>query len=138
PSSVQVAANGEFASVAKLGAGAITVLNTATDLVSGTIKIPQGPPQFMSFSADSRTAYVSVYTTRGTVHLIAFIDTASGTVTSTVPVDNFTPGPPTASPDGRFLYVPNHNMVTMGANENVVDVIDIAGKKLIDKIAVPA
>ncbi len=138
PSFIQVAPNGKFAYIANPGAGAIFVLNTATDLVSGTIKIPQGPPQFVSFSPDSRTAYVSVYTTRGTVHLIAFIDTATGTVTSTVSVDNFTPGPTTTSPDGRYLYVPNHNMVTMGANENVVDVIDIAGKKLIGKIAVPA
>ena len=133
-----MAPNGKFAYIANPGAGAITVLNTTTDLVSGTIKIPQGPPQFVSFSPDSRTAYVSVYTTRGTVHLIAFIDTAAGTVTSTVSVDNFTPGPSTVSPDGRYLYVPNHNMVTMGANENVVDVIDIAGKNLIGKIAVPA
>jgi serine/threonine-protein kinase len=138
PSYIQVAPNGKFAYIANPGAGAITVLNTATDLVSGTIKIPQGPPQFVSFSPDSRTAYVSVYTTRGSVHLIAFIDTAAGTVTSTVSADNFTPGPTTTSPDGRYLYVPNHNMVTSGANENVVDVIDIAGKKLIGKIAVPA
>ena len=71
----------------------ITVLNTATDQVAGTIKIPQGPPQFVSFSPDSRTAYVSVYNTRGTVHLVAFIDTATSTVTATVAVNNFTPGP---------------------------------------------
>ena len=104
------------------------MLNTATDLVAGTIKIPQGPPQFVSFSPDSRTAYVSVYNTRGTVHLVAFIDTATGTVTSTVPVDNFTPGPSTTSPDGRLLYVPNHNTAMSGTNENVVDVIDTASK----------
>ena len=29
-------------------------------------------------------------------------------------------------------------MVTGGANDNIIDVIDIAGKKLVDKIAVPA
>jgi YVTN family beta-propeller protein len=138
PSYVQVAPNGKFAYIANPGAGTITVLNTANDLVSGTIKIPQGPPQFVSFSPDSRTAYVSVYNTRGSVHLIAFIDTAAGTVTSTVPVDNRTPGPSTTSPDGRYLYVPNHNMAIGGANENVVDVIDTASKKLIGRIAVPA
>jgi YVTN family beta-propeller protein len=138
PSYIQVAPNGQFAYAINPGAGLICVINTATDLVSGTIKIPQGPPQFVSFSPDSRTAYVSVYTTRGTVHLIAFVDTATGTVTSTVPVDNFTPGPTTTSPDGGYLYVPNHNMVTSGANENVVDVINIADKELVGKIAVPA
>ena len=138
PSYIQVAPDGKFAYVANPGAGAITVLNTGTDLVSGSVKIPQGPPQFVSFSPDSRSAYVSVYNTRGSVHLVAFVDTATSTVTSTVPVDNFTPGPSTTSPDGRYLYVPNHNTAMSGANENVVDVIDTAGKKLIGGIAVPA
>jgi serine/threonine-protein kinase len=138
PSYIQVAPNGEFAYVVNPGAGTINVISTATDLVSGTIKIPQGPPQFVSFSPDSRTAYASVYNTRGTVHLIAFIDTAAGTVTATVEADNFTPGPSTTSPDGRYLYVPNHNTAMSGANENVVDVIDTAAKKLVGKIAVPA
>jgi YVTN family beta-propeller protein len=138
PSYIQVAPNGQFAYVANPGAGVICVINTATDLVSGSIKIPMGPPQFVSFSPDSRTAYVSVYNTRGTVHLIAFIDTATSTVTSTVPVDNFTPGPSTTSPDGKFLYVPNHNTAMSGANENVVDVIDTASKQLVSHVAVPA
>ena len=138
PSYIQVAPNGKFAYIANPGAGVITVLNTANDLVSGTIKIPQGPPQFVLFSPDSRTAYVSVYKTNSTVHLIAFVDTATGTVTSTVAVDNHTPGPATISPDGRYLYVPNHNTVMSGAGHNVVDVIDTASKTLIGGIAVPA
>jgi YVTN family beta-propeller protein len=138
PSYIQVAPNGEFAYGVNPGAGTINVISTATDLVSGTIKIPQGPPQFVSFSPDSHTAYVSVYTTRGTVHLIAFIDTATRTVTATVEADNFTPGPSTTSPDGRYLYVPNHNTAMSGANENVIDVIDTAAKTLVGMIAVPA
>jgi YVTN family beta-propeller protein len=138
PSYVQVAPNGKFAYIANPGAGAITVLNTATDRVSGTIKIRQGPPQFVSFSPDSRTAYVSVYNGSDSVHLVAFIDTATGTVTSIVPVNNHTPGPSVTSPDGRYLYVPNHNTAMSGRDENVVDVIDTASKKLISRIAVPA
>jgi YVTN family beta-propeller protein len=138
PSYVQVAPNGKFAYIVNPGAGAITVLNTATDRASGTIKISQGPPQFVSFSPDGRTAYVSVYNNSDSVHLIAFIDTATGAVTSTVPVDNHTPGPSMTSPDGRYLYVPNHNTVMSGSDENVVDVIDTASKKLISRIAVPA
>jgi serine/threonine-protein kinase len=137
PSYIQVAPNGKFAYITNPAAGAVTVLNTANDQVSGTIKIPQGPPQFVSLSPDGRTAYVSVYNTRGSVHLVAFIDTASRTVTSTVSVDNFTPGPSTTSPDGRYLYVPNHNMVMGGLNKNIIDVIDTGAKKLIGKIAVP-
>ena len=138
PSFVQVAPNGEFAYAVNPGAGTISVISTATDLVSGTVTISQGPPQFVSFSPDSRTAYVSVYNTRGTVHLIAFVDTATRTVTATVAADNFTPGPSTTSPDGRYLYVPNHNTAMSGANENVVDVIDTVAKKLVGNISVPA
>jgi YVTN family beta-propeller protein len=137
PSYIQIAPNGKFGYIANPGAGAITVLNTANDRVSGTIKIPQGPPQFVSFSPDSRTAYISVYGSHSAPH-IAFIDTATRTVTSTMAVNNFTPGPSTTSPDGRYLYVPNHNMAMSGPNENVVDVIDTASKTLIGKIPVPA
>ena len=138
PSYIQVAPDGKFAYIANPGAGTISVLDTASDKVSETVKVPQGPPQFVSFSADSKTAFASVYTTRGSVHLIAFIDTATGTVTATVPVDNFTPGPSAASPDGRYLYVPNHNTAMSGVHENDVDVIDIATRQLVSDISVPA
>ena len=138
PSYVQVAPNGQCAYVANPFTHVITVLNTATDQVSGVIKIPQGPPQFVSFSPDSRTAYVSVYTTgKNLVHLVVFIDTATKKVTATVPVNNRTPGPSTTSPDGRYLYVPNHNMSMTGSNVNVMDVIDTTTKKLTSTIAVP-
>jgi YVTN family beta-propeller protein len=138
PSYVQVAPNGKFAYVANPGAGAITVVNTVSDQVTGTVKIPQGPPQSVSFSPDSRTAYVSVYNGSNSVHLIAFIDTATGAVTATVPVNNHAPGPSTTSPDGRYLYVPNHNLALTGPDENVIDVIDTVSKKLVDSIPVAA
>ncbi len=138
PSYIQVAPNGEFAYIANPGAHAIIVLNTATDKVSRTIPIPQGQPQFVSFSPDGRTAYVSLYGGHSTP-AIAFIDTATGTVMPTVvPVNNYEPGPSTTSPDGRFLYVPNHNMVRSSPNDNVIDVIDLASKKVIDPIPVAA
>ena len=87
PSYIQVAPNGKFAYIADPGAGAISVLSTANGQVSGTIRSP-GPPQSVSFSPDGRTAYVSVYNTRGSVHLVAFIDTATSAITSTVSVNN--------------------------------------------------
>ena len=137
PSDIQVAPNGKFAYITNQNADVITVLDTATDRVSGIINIPQGPPQFVSFSPDGRFAYVSIFNDSDSVHLIAFVDTATSTVTSTVQVDNDRPGPSTVSPDGRFLYVPNHNM-TMGVpNGNIVDVIDTVAKRLTGRIAVP-
>src|SRR6202008_4018796 len=76
PSYVEVAPNGKFAYVTDVGAEAISVLDTVTDKVSRTIPIPEGPPQFVTFSDDGKTAYVSVYDTRGSVHLIVFINVA--------------------------------------------------------------
>ena len=137
PSYVAVAPNGKFAYVVNPGAGAITVLNTANDQVSTTIKIPEGPPQSVSFSPDGQTAYVSVYNGSNSIHLVVFIDTATSAVTSVVSVNNHTPGPSTTSPDGRYLYVPNHNMEMTGSGNNLIDVIDTASKKLIREIAVP-
>jgi len=136
PSYIQVAPNGKFAYITNQNADVVTVLNTSTRQISGVITIPQGPPQFVSFSPDSRTAYVSIYNDSDSVHLVALIDTATSTVKSTVPVDNDRPGPTTASPDGKYLYVPNHNM-TMGGNANVIDVINTSTKQVSSHISVP-
>jgi YVTN family beta-propeller protein len=145
PSFVQVAPNGKFAYITDVGAKAITVLDTVTDKVSKTIPIPEGPPQFVSFSNDGKTAYVSVYDTRGSVApLIVFIDTATGQVTGQVPVTNHTPGPSQVSPNDRYLYVPNHNSMTMsgamkamsGPGQDDIDVINTATKKLAGTITV--
>jgi len=144
PSYVEVAPNGKFAYITDVGAKAITVLDTVTDKVSKTIPIPEGPPQFVSFSNDGKTAYVSVYDTNGSVHLIVFIDTATGQVTGQVPVTNHTPGPSQVSPNGRYLYVPNHNSMTMsgamkamsGPGQDDIDVINTATKKLVGTIPV--
>jgi YVTN family beta-propeller protein len=136
PNYIQVAPNGQFAYITDPGKRTVTVLTTATDQVSGTISIPQGQPQAVSFSPDSRTAYVSVYGG----HLataIVFIDTATGKVTATVPVNNHEPGPSATSPDGLSLYVPNHNMAQGGTGDNVLDVINLATKK-VDSIQVKA
>ncbi len=142
PCYVQVAPNGKFAYIANQNADVITVLDTSTDKVSGIISIPEGAPQFVSFSPDSRTAYVSVfndasYDDSDSVHLIAFVNTATGTVTGSVQVNNEKPGPSITSPNGQYLYVPNHDMTMNFANGTKVDVINTATKRLIDTIAVP-
>ena len=144
PSFVTVAPDNKFAYVTNVGSKTITVLNTGTDKLSKTIPIPEGQPQFVSFSLDSKTAYVSVYdTSGGSAHLIVFIDTATGQVTGQVPVTNHTPGP--AQVSGQYLYVPNHNSMTMsgamkamsGPGQDDIDVINTATKKLVTAISDP-
>ena len=136
PNYVQVAPNGEFAYITNPVTRTITVLDTANDRVSGTtIPIPQGPPESVSFSPDSQTAYVSVYGSHS-APVIVFIDTATGKVTGTVPVDNISAGPSATSPDGLYLYVANHNMVQGHPQDNVLDVIDLATKKVTHNIPV--
>jgi len=144
PSFITVAPNNKFAYITNVGSKTITVLDTVTDKVSKTIPILAGPPQFVSFSNDSKTAYVSVYDPNGSVHLIVFINTATGQVTGQVSVNNHTPGPSQVS--GQYLYVPNHNSMTMtgamkatsGPGQDAIDVINTATKKLVDTItAVP-
>jgi YVTN family beta-propeller protein len=137
PNYIQVAPNGQFAYITNPGSRTVTVLNTATDQVSGTIAIPQGQPQAVSFSSDSRTAYVSVYGGHS-APVIVFIDTAARKVTAAVPVDNHEPGPSATSPGGVFLYVPNHNMAQGGPGDDLLDVIDLATHKMIQSIPVKA
>jgi serine/threonine-protein kinase len=140
PNDIQIAPNGKFAYIANPDAGVIQVLNTATDQISkSSIPIPQGQPQFVSFSPDSRTAYVSVYNANNSdAHLIAFIDTATAKVTGTVQVNNQTPGPSTVSQDGQYLYVPNHNMSMVSfPGSNYIDVISTVQKRLVKSIPVP-
>jgi YVTN family beta-propeller protein len=130
PNYIQVAPNGQFAYITNPGKRMVTVLNTATDQVDGTIPI-QGEPEAVSFSPDSGTAYVSVYGGHS-APAIVFIDTATEKVTASVPVDNHEPGPSATSPDGLSLYVPNHNMAQGGTGDNVLDVINLATKKVVD------
>jgi YVTN family beta-propeller protein len=146
PSFIQVAPNGKFAYITDVAAKTITVLDTVTDKVSKTIPIPEGPPQFVSFSNDGKTAYVSIYNPNGSVQpVIVFIDTATGQVTGHVPVNNHTPGPSqVGGPNGQYLYVPNHNSMTMsggmtamsGPGQDDIDVINTATQKLVDTITV--
>ena len=142
PCYVQIAPNGKFAYIANQNADVITVLDTSTDKVSGIITIPRARP---SSSRSRRTAgpptsassTMPVTTTSDSVHLIAFVNTATGTVTGTVQVNDEKPGPSMTSPNGKFLYVPNHDMTISFANGTKVDVINTSTKRLIDTIAVP-
>ncbi len=111
PSYVRVAPNGKFAYVAN-PCGAIAVLNEALDTVLRPHQIPRDSApvhRVLRRTAGRR----QLFNTRGSVHLVAFIDTITGTVTSAMPG-----GQPTPAVDrrpGRTCSGTDHNMVKRAA-----------------------
>lgn len=130
PGFLQVAPNGRYAYIANRGAGIVTVLDTTSNAVTATIPIPDGPPQFITFSPDGAVAYITIYNADYTYNAVAFVETASNTVTATVEV-GLRPFAPATSPDGRLLYVPLHN-------EGRVEVLDTSTAQEVDSYAVVA
>jgi serine/threonine-protein kinase len=129
PGYVQVAPNGRFAYIANRDAGVVTVFDTTLASVTATIPIETGPPQFITFSPDGRTAYVTVFTQDFSVNAVVFLDTASNQVSRTVPVGH-RPFAPATTPDGRLLYVPSHN-------DGRVDIVDTASGAVVGHVPTP-
>jgi YVTN family beta-propeller protein len=133
PGFVAVAPNGRQLYVANREAGVVTVLDTAVDEVSATIRIDAGPPQFIAFSRDGTRAYVSVWdkpaSEGGTIADVVVLDTTSNTVVQTIPVDT-RPFLAAVSPDGSLIYVPNHDTDQVSVIDaetfEVVTAIDVA------------
>lgn len=86
----------------------VTVVDTAINKVTAIIPIPGGPPQFLEFTPKGRRLYVTIFNDQRTIHEIAVIDTTSNTVIATIPQEA-RPFQPAVSPDGKQLYVPNHD-----------------------------
>ncbi|PZS39548.1 MAG: hypothetical protein DLM62_07675, partial [Pseudonocardiales bacterium] len=118
PGFAAVSPNGRHAYVANQRTQVLTVVDTEINRVTATIPIGAGPPQFLVFSPDDRRLYVSIFNDAATVHAIEVLDTASNTVIATIP-QSARPFVPAVSPDGKRLFVPNHDIAA-------VSVIDTA------------
>ncbi|WP_219414391.1 Hsp70 family protein [Pseudonocardia nigra] len=105
---VVVAPGGRQAYVANRTAGVVTVVDTAVNRVTATIPVPAGPPQFLSFSPDGRTIYVSIWNDARTIAAVGVIDTTTNAIVATIPVRT-RPFLGAVTHDGRQLYVPNHD-----------------------------
>jgi YVTN family beta-propeller protein len=128
PGYMEIAPNGRFAYIASRDAGVVTVLDTTINKVTATIPIPQGPPQFVSFSPTGDRAYVSVFNKDLTTNLVVFVDTATNTVLKVVPVGK-KPFASATTPDGKLLYVPSHD-------EGVLDILDTTTGEQVGRIPV--
>ena len=130
PGFAAVAPGGRHVYVANRATGVITVVDTAVNRVTATIPVPLGPPQYLTFSPDGRTVYLSIWDEARTISAIGVLDTMTNAVVASVPVRS-RPYLAAVSPDGRQLYVPDHDSGT-------VSVVDTAARTVIDEIAVPA
>ena len=129
PGYVAAAPNGRQLYIANRDAGVVTVVDTAANAVTGTIPIDVGPPQFIAFSPDGRRAYVSVWDEAGTIAAVSVLDTTSNSVVDTIAVDT-RPFLSAVSPDGKWVYVPNHDTDSVSvidtATDDLVTTIDVA------------
>lgn len=122
PGFVAVSPSGRQAYVANQNAQTLTVLDTAVNKVTATIPIPVGPPQFLAFAPNGRTLYVSIFNDQGTIHAIDVIDTTTNTVAATVP-QTARPFLPAVTPDGKRLFIPNHDIDEVSVIDTATDTV---------------
>jgi molecular chaperone DnaK len=128
PSYVAVSPNGKLAYVANRDAKMISVVDTSTNQVTTRIPVAAGPPQFLAFAPDGRRAYVSIFNNARTIQAVGVLDTTTNEMVATIPVRT-RPYLAAVSPDGNWLYVPNHDSGT-------VSVIDTATNRVTSEIKV--
>ncbi|MFC5994137.1 Hsp70 family protein [Pseudonocardia hispaniensis] len=128
PGFVAASPNGKLLYIANRNAGVVTVVDTAVNAVTATIPITTGPPQYLTFSADGKRVYVSVFNDARTVNVVAVLDTTTNSVIATIPVGT-RPFALAVQPNGDRLYVPNHD-------SGNVSVIDTGNNTLQDTITV--
>jgi YVTN family beta-propeller protein len=128
PGYMEIAPNGRFAYIANRELGVLSIFDTTRNAVTGTIKVAEGGPQFVSFAPDGKRAYVSIFNNARTVNVVGVLDTASNAFIATVPV-GVRPFALEVTPDGKKVYVPNHD-------SGSITVIDTATNAVINTINV--
>jgi YVTN family beta-propeller protein len=128
PGYMEIAPNGRFAYIANRELGVLSIFDTTRNAVTGTIKVPEGGPQFVAFTPDGKRAYVSIFNNARTVNVVGVLDTATNSFITTVPV-GVRPFALDVTPDGKKVYVPNHD-------SGSITVIDTATNGVIDTIKV--
>jgi YVTN family beta-propeller protein len=118
-----IAAAGPKAYVGNFADNTVSVIDTATGKVVGTIPVAAGP-HGMAISSDGGTVYVA----GDGSSLLSIIDTASDRVTKTVEVGK-TPNGITLTPDGRVLLVTVYG-------EDKIAFLDTATQTVVGTVAV--
>jgi len=117
-----VQTNGPFAYIA--GAGGVTVLDTATNLIVTTIPVSPSPYE-LAVTPDQRHVYVADLAGNS----VSVIATATNTVVATIPVGS-SPNGVAVTPNGNFVYVANY------ASSGTLSVISTATNTVVQTITV--
>ncbi len=128
PGYLEIAPNGAYGYIANRAAGVLTVFDAVRNTVTGTIPVRDGGPQFVAFSPDGNRAYVSIFNNERTVNEVGVLDTDTGAFIARIPV-GVRPFALVVSPDGRRLYVPNHD-------SGGITVIDTASNNVLATVPV--
>ena len=117
--------DGRYVNVMDVTTNAVHVIDTATNKVIRTIYVGRAPHEGF-FAPDGRTIWVAV---RGQDY-VAVIDWKTGQVVHKIYTEDG-PSKVVFSPNGKLAYV-NHLRAL------VLDVIDVATRKVIDRVPIPA
>jgi YVTN family beta-propeller protein len=129
PQAGAVTPDGKLAYVTSTGKKVVSVVDLSTNTVVAEIPIAAGPPVYVAFTPDGSRAYVSVHDEASkTGNDVVVVDTETRTVTATIPAESY-PYALAVSPNGRQVYVPNHDA-------DLISVIDTATDAVVNKITV--
>jgi YVTN family beta-propeller protein len=135
PQSIAITPDGKHGYVTNVFDNTVSVIDTAKNAVVAKIPVgdePSGiaitPDGNHSPERDDRSRRPLAYVTNVRDNTVSVIDTASNTVTATIPVGDVPDGV-AFTPDGSRAYVTNFD-------GNTVSVIDTARKKVVDTIPV--
>lgn len=129
PGYLELSPDGRYAYIAHRNERILSLLDTTTRTVNGTIDIDAGPPWFLTFAPDGKRAYVTVTNApQYTENFVVAVETVTNELSAPVPV-GLRPSTPDTSPDGRLLYVPLHD-------ERRVEVLDTATMQEVDSYEV--
>lgn len=123
PWGIAIDAAGTVACVTNYYAGTVSLINTKTNLVTGTIAVGSGPLG-VAYAPKGATAYVA----NGNSDTVSIINTTTKNTIATITVGSY-PYSIAVSPNGKFVYVAN-------SNSGSVSVISVAKKKVVATIPV--
>jgi YVTN family beta-propeller protein len=94
-----------------VSSGAISVVDTATNLVTSTVPV-EGAGR-IALAPDGRFAYVASYASASRTWGIAIVDMVNRSIVATIPTQATSLAGPAVSPDGQFVYLADRNRSTV-------------------------